>query len=145
SPSSGSPAGDRFSKMSPPDRLRVTVRLCVVALAALAVVAGVYVIATTPPTRDSIYPKCITYTATGVHCPGCGTGRAAHFLLTGQPLTAIRYNLFAPLLLPFLTVVLFRTLLRWALDRPPPATRPVHAAWLWALVIALVLYAVLRN
>jgi hypothetical protein len=131
--------------MSSPDRLRVAVRLCVVALAALGVVVGCYVIATTVPTRDSIYPKCVTFSLFGVHCPGCGTGRAAHFLLTGQPLTAIRCNAFAPFFLPFVVVVAFRELLRWALQAPPPNRSPVRAFWLWSLAAALIIYGVARN
>jgi len=120
------------------------VRLAVVALFALALIAGVFVIATTSPTRDSIYPKCIAYTATGIHCPGCGTGRAAHFLLNGRPLDALRCNLFAPFILPFLLVALFRSLLIWALDRPFPEPR-IRAFWLRLFVAALIIYTVARN
>ncbi len=120
------------------------VRLAVVALAALAVLAGVFIIATTSPTRDSVYPKCIAYTVTGIHCPGCGTGRASHFLLNGRLLDALQCNLFAPFILPFLLVVLFRGLLLWALDRPVPEPR-VRAFWLRLLVVALIIYTVARN
>lgn len=131
--------------MTTPPRATRVVRVAIVALAGLALAAGVYVIAATPPTRDSIYPKCPTFTAFGVHCPGCGTGRAAHFLLTGRPLDAVRANLFAPFLLPFVVVVTFRSLLVWAFDVPQPDGRPVRAIWLRLLAAALVAYGVLRN
>src|SRR5262249_9149808 len=76
------------------------VRLAILGLAALGLVAAVYTVATTVPARNSLYPKCVTYTALGVHCPGCGTGRAAHFLLNGHPLAALQCNVFAPFFLP---------------------------------------------
>lgn len=126
-------------------RLRRAVRFSLVVLAALAVAAGVYVIATTAPTRDSIYPKCVTYTALGVHCPGCGTGRAAHLLLTGRPLDALQANLFAPFLLPLVLAVAFIQLLRWAADAPPSDRPPVRARWIYLLASAFALYMVLRN
>lgn len=131
--------------MNPTDRLRKAVRFSLVALAALAVAAGAYLIATTAPTRDSLYPKCVTYTALGVHCPGCGTGRAAHLLLTGRPLDAFRANLFAPFLVPFALVAGFRQLLRWAADAPPSDRPPVGARWIYLLAAALTLYMLLRN
>jgi hypothetical protein len=131
--------------MTPTDRFRVSIRVSLVALAALAVVAGGYVIATTVPTRDSFYPKCVTHQLTSLHCPGCGTGRAAHFVLTGRPLDAARANLFAPFLLPFAIVAAFRGLLRWALDSPPSNREPVRAIWLWLLVAGLLVYTVARN
>ena len=121
------------------------VRLALVALAGLALAVVCYVIATTVPTRDSFYPKCITFTALGVHCPGCGTGRAAHFLLTGHPLAALQCNLFAPFFLPYLVVVAFRALLGWALDTPPSFRPPGRARWRWLLAAALIAYTVARN
>ncbi|QJW94432.1 DUF2752 domain-containing protein [Frigoriglobus tundricola] len=124
--------------------MKRAVRLAVVALVALGLMAGGFVIATTSPTRDSIYPKCITYTATGLHCPGCGTGRASHFLLNGRLLDALQCNLFAPFILPFFLVALFRSLLIWALDRPFPEPR-IRALWLRLLAAALIIYTVARN
>jgi Protein of unknown function (DUF2752) len=120
-------------------------RLGVVVLAALAMFAIGYVIATTRPTQASIYPKCPTFTSTGVHCPGCGTGRAVHFLLNGQFLTALQCNAFAPFLVPFLIVAAFRSLLGWALRRPLTSGSLIPAFWLWLLTAALLLYAVARN
>jgi hypothetical protein len=128
----------------PPRAARV-VRLALVALAGLALAIGVYLVATTVPTRNSLYPKCVTFTALGVHCPGCGTGRAMHFLLNGQPLTALRCNAFAPFFLPFLFLVAFRALLGWALRLPQPNRRPVRAFWLWLLAAGLIVYTVARN
>ena len=128
-----------------PNDFRRTVRLCLVGVVALIVAGGTYVIATTPPTAHSIYPKCPTHQLTGVHCPGCGTGRAAHFLLTGRPLEAVRYNLFAPLLLPFFVVLLFRSLLGWARGTPLSDWPPVPASWLRLFLALLIIYTVARN
>lgn len=119
-------------------------RLGVVALAALALVVVGFLIATTRPTPTSLYPKCPTYTATRLHCPGCGTGRSVHFLLTGRPLDALQCNAFAPFLVPFLLLVAFRSLLDWAFARPPAAV-PVPTWCLWLVVAAFLLYTIARN
>jgi hypothetical protein len=121
------------------------VRLLLVAGAAALVATAAYAVASAPPTPDSLYPKCASHALTGLHCPGCGTGRAAHALLNGRPLDALGYNLFAPLLLPLLLALAFRGLVGWAVGRPVLRTRPVPHVWLWALAAALVLYGVVRN
>lgn len=117
--------------------------LVVFALAALSVVF--YLIAVTPPTPDSFYPKCMFHQSTGLHCPGCGMGRATHFLLNGQPLTAIQYNAFVIVVPPVLAVAGLRLLLGWALGLPAKRKRPVRAFWIWLLFAGLVLFAIARN
>ena len=122
-----------------------TVRLILVAFLALAAVAGLYLIAVTPPTPESIYPKCMFHKVTGLHCPGCGMGRATHFLLNGRPLTAIQYNAFVILVLPVVVVAAIRSLFGWALRAPTRDHRPIRAFWIWLLFAALLLFAIARN
>jgi hypothetical protein len=136
--------GTEFVNTGAPIRWRA-VRFAVVALVALGIGAVGYTIATTVPTRHSLYPKCPTHLLTGLHCPGCGTGRATHLLLNGHPLDALRCNAFAPFFGPYLTFVLLSFLLRWALHVPPQNRRPVRAFWIWLLAAALIIYTVARN
>lgn len=53
-------------------------------------------------------PRCMLKWLTGFDCPGCGSQRALHALLDGDPLRAWGYNLLLPPLLIYalLTVAL---------------------------------------
>lgn len=44
-------------------------------------------------------PKCPVKTLTGWDCPGCGSTRALHSLIEGEPLQALRCNFFLPIAL----------------------------------------------
>ena len=44
------------------------------------------------PNEHSFYPECVTYTITGILCPGCGSTRALYQLVHGNIGEAIRLN-----------------------------------------------------
>lgn len=54
------------------------------------------------PLRVDFYPKCPLFLLTGIYCPGCGALRATHALLHGHVFTALGFNAFYVLTLPFL-------------------------------------------
>lgn len=111
---------------------------------ALGIAAGCYFIAVTPPTPDSWYPKCHFYQFTGLHCPGCGTGRAAHFFFNGQVLTAARLNIFAVIALPIIAIITIRSTMLRAFGRNP--RQRLMPAWaIWLLFLTIILFWVLRN
>jgi hypothetical protein len=116
-----------------------------VAIAALALAGAVYVITVTPPTPDSFYPKCTLYQATGLHCPGCGAGRAAHSALNGQFVQALAYNPVAVVLLPAVAVVVLVRIARWALGRPPRNGYLLSGRTILVLAVGLLLFMLLRN
>lgn len=89
------------------------------------------------PARSTLYPSCLFQVATGFFCPGCGTLRALHRLLHGQVLEALRYNALTVAVLPIAAWVLAR--------EARGAKRPLSLAALWALVLVVVLFGVLRN
>ncbi|HZY90519.1 MAG TPA: DUF2752 domain-containing protein [Gemmataceae bacterium] len=128
--------------MSQPLTLRARRRLLL--LAALAVPAGLFLLYRYAPTADSLYPRCLFHTVTGLHCPGCGTTRCLHALLHGQFRQAAAYNALALLALPFL---LFWAA-RWGLAflrGVPLRARPLPA-WAYVALVAVVLaFWVLRN
>lgn len=120
------------------------VRGTLLAILMLGLIAGLYSIAITPPTPDSWYPKCHFYQFTGLHCPGCGTGRAAHFALNGQLLTAARLNIFAVIALPIIAILTIRRTLAEAFGHK--VRRRVIPAWsIWLLFAAIMLFWILRN
>jgi hypothetical protein len=114
-------------------------------MAALALAGAVYFIAATPPTPDSLYPKCTLYQATGLHCPGCGAGRAAHAALNGRFAQAFAYNPIAVVLLPAVAVVVLVRVARWALGRPPRDGYLLSGRTILVLAAGLLLFMVLRN
>lgn len=130
---------------APSRRLRVQVRAALAALATLALAGVAYIIATTAPTNDSIYPKCVAYQLTGLHCPGCGAGRAAHAALNGRLAQALAYNPFAVVLLPLLVAAGLIGVGRWVADCPPRDRYRIGSRWVLGLAIALILYTVARN
>jgi Protein of unknown function (DUF2752) len=107
--------------------------------------AGAAYVATVDPARRGVFPTCPFHRLTGLWCPGCGTTRALHQLLTGHVATALGSNLFAPLL-----VVLGGYLwLSWLwpamrLGRLPNLARIPSPVWT-GLVAAVVVYGILRN
>ena len=136
----------------PTDRHRRAVRLALAALAAAGAAAFVLLIRAVPPTEHSLYPKCQSYQVFGLHCPGCGMTRAAHALLTGDPVQAVAYNPLAPVVLPALAVLAGRAFVSWAWGRTPPRRRPARPRpsrllrlTPWALAAGLVAFGVLRN
>ncbi len=72
----------------------------VVGLAALVVAASVYF--TFDPSHSAWFPKCPFLVLTGYKCPGCGSQRAVHALLTGNLATAWHYNALLVVALPFI-------------------------------------------
>ena len=126
-------------------RQRVAVRGTLLVIAAAALAAVCYLIAVTPPTPDSYYPKCVLYQTTGLHCPGCGGGRAAHALLNGRVLSAIHFNALSVLILPVIAFVLIRTAIGRAFAIPVRLRKPLPAWCIWMLFVVIVTFGVLRN
>jgi len=88
-------------------------------------------------------PSCPFRVWTGFLCPGCGTLRATHYFLNGQFSIAFRCQ---PLLF-FLTpiLVLLAGKLCYEYLRKTSVTFPFESQVYWLIVIAVCLFAVLRN
>lgn len=107
---------------------------------------GVLVVLTLVDPAESIWiPKCPVKLLTGLQCPGCGFQRAAHALLHGDVLGALRFNWFLLYAVPYLLVLIAeRFFLRgkwqlkirqWAEDN-----RVV-----WSYVVVYFVWFVVRN
>ena len=109
-------------------------------LAALSGVFGVWLLGSRPP---AWYPPCPFHLATGLFCPGCGSGRAVHALVHGEWARALGLNPLLVLLLPFGLAWLGWTVWR-GLGRGLPAAgfpRPVAMI----LLVLVSVYWGLRN
>jgi Protein of unknown function (DUF2752) len=96
------------------------------------------------PATSGLFPPCPLHALTGWYCPGCGSLRALHQLLLGNLGAAFALNPLAVLSLPFLVYgmasygmfqIRRRYLPRWF----------IPASWIWTLLAAILVFAVLRN
>jgi hypothetical protein len=111
---------------------------------AIAPVAGAVVLFLYNPTEVRFYPFCVFHKLTGLHCPGCGALRAGHALLHGRIAAALSYNLFLVLSLPLIGYEWLSMASHAVRGRRLPPL-PLRAGWIWALLVAIVVFTVLRN
>ncbi len=120
------------------ERLRGRREQALLALGAFLLVLLVLVFV--DPRTARLAPVCPLHYATGLHCPGCGTGRALHALVHGDVVRALRMNALAVAAIPVFLVLTIRAVLRP--ERPLPFPPP----WLQFLLYALLAFLlVARN
>ena len=122
---------------------RIAPRLAYVALAVLASL-GVAMLYTFDPRNTDSYPVCPFLGLTGYHCPGCGTLRALHQLLHGNVIGALGYNPLTILALPFIAYSYAAGAAR-AFRAPALPRVFIPPAWIWALLVGVIAFWVLRN
>lgn len=116
-------------------------RLLAVALAAASALG---VLLAFNPAGSVVFPPCPFHALTGLYCPGCGTLRALHHLLHGRPLQALGLNLLTVISLPFLGYALASETLLATVGKRLPGVR-LPASWIWALLVAIMLFWIFRN
>lgn len=109
----------------------------------LGAAAGLAYLGAVDPNQAGHYPTCPFLLVTGLSCPGCGSLRALHALAHLDLAGALARNPFTVLA----TVLLADSWLRWLRRRVRGTERTVAApAWaIWALLVAICLFWVLRN
>jgi hypothetical protein len=70
-------------------------------VAFVVLILAMYVYYTYDPSYSIYFPKCMVFVLTGYRCPGCGVQRCVYQLLHGDIATALSYNYFAGLSLPY--------------------------------------------
>lgn len=124
----------------PADRVA---RLRLPALLAAAGVAGFAYLGSVSPYAPGGYPLCPISALTGLACPGCGTARSLHSLVTGDLSAAFARNPLVPVLVVIGALVFARwVVLRWRGERftwSPPNWLPI------TLGVGVLLFGVLRN
>ena len=118
-------------------------RLAYIALGMLASL-GFAMLYTFDPRNVDAYPVCPFFGLTGYHCPGCGTLRALHQLLHGNVIGAFGYNPLTVLSLPFIAYSYAAGATR-AFRAPVLPRVFIPPAWIWALLVGVVAFWVLRN
>jgi hypothetical protein len=99
------------------------------------------------PSENPFYPRCLSYTLTGLHCPGCGTTRSLHAALNGHFRQALAYNLLMPIIVPLFAYSFLLTLYRqiWGIRTRASRYRKTTNALLWLLMGVMILYGIARN
>lgn len=111
-----------------------------------ALAAGAAWVAALDPSEEGTFLQCPFRLATGLWCPGCGLTRATHHLLTGDVVSALRFNAFVAV---FLAVAAYGWLV-WTLraagsdraGRWPTSVAPPVALCAGAVLVA---FAIARN
>lgn len=97
-------------------------------------------VASAPPGENALLPPCPFKVATGLDCPGCGTGRALYQLTRGDVLTAIDHNVLAMVALPLMVWAW----LAWVAPGRVPAWR-LPAPLVRLLPVVIIGYWIVRN
>jgi hypothetical protein len=119
-------------------------RRAVLATGSAAAGFAVFLLYHFDPTTTEVFPLCPFRYFTGYYCPGCGSLRALHQLLHGNVAAAFAYNPLAVLSVPLILYwCVSQAALLWR-GRPLPS-RFVPARWIWALLVLVLSFWVLRN
>lgn len=114
------------------------------AVGVLAMAGGSAAIAYFDPAKANFFPVCPLYSLTGLACPGCGLTRGFHALFHGDIIPALDFNLLLPVWVVIFGYVWISLLVLAVRGRALPMwmTSP---KFLWAFMIVLLTFGVLRN
>ncbi|MCF7956272.1 MAG: DUF2752 domain-containing protein [Phycisphaerae bacterium] len=96
------------------------------------------------PGESDLFPPCPFKSLTGLYCAGCGTLRGLHQLLHGNLVAAMGLNPLMVLSLPYLGYAYFSLWSKVTRGKPLPS-KFIPAKWLWMLLAAIILFAIVRN
>lgn len=95
------------------------------------------------PVSTSWAPKCITYSLTGLQCPGCGSQRMMHALFHGDFEAAWHFNPFLICFLPVIATMAFAAATRTRFPRLYSMVNSLPV--IIGVAVSLVLWTILRN
>jgi hypothetical protein len=95
------------------------------------------------PSDYGFIPSCVFYKMTGLYCPGCGSMRAMHFLLTGSIFLSLRCNPLVIFLFPLIIFLLIKWL--YAIFGQKELTFRGLQYIYWGVLVVIVLFFIIRN
>lgn len=117
-------------------------RRLALASGAVALAAAALLYAFVDPAAH-LFPRCIFLSLTGFQCPGCGSQRAIHALLTGHLSQAWHFNALFVASIPFIILLFVSS---WHKQRWPRLYNTLNSTPAIAIVaIAVIAWSVFRN
>ena len=111
----------------------------------LLFIAALYVFYVIDPQTHALFPRCSFLMVTGYECPGCGSQRAIHQLLHFNIGSALKYNAFMVLALPYISLGIYLQYFGGK-ARNPKLEKIFFGRWSAMFVLLFILaYWVLRN
>lgn len=96
------------------------------------------------PFTSAFAPKCIFRLLTGYDCPACGIQRAIHTLINGDLVTALRYNYFLLISIPYFIAIAITTF--WKADLIVKMGYYVqHPKVVRAILVLIIIWWIVRN
>ena len=108
------------------------------------ILGGSSLVAYFDPSKANFLPVCPLYSLTGFACPGCGLTRGFHALFHGDILTSLDFNALIPIWAVIFGYALVSMTLLALRGRGLP-TWPIGPKVLFAFLVTLILFGVLRN
>jgi prepilin signal peptidase PulO-like enzyme (type II secretory pathway) len=111
--------------------------------AAIIIVIAVAVIYTIYDPTLPWFPRCVFLQLTGLQCPGCGSQRALHALLTGSLIDAWHFNAMVIILIPIALLAAVGNLMGSRMSRLNAAFHSPRI--IMAIAVAIVVWWIARN
>lgn len=114
----------------------------------IGVLGGLGYLAAVDPNTPGHYPLCPTQALFGLDCPGCGTLRGTHELVTGNVAGALDNNVLLIVFLPLAVVLWVRWVLRAWRGRTPAVSRAVfqrRTTVMITVLVAVLAFGIIRN
>lgn len=116
--------------------------VCGLGLGLVALLAVLYIV---NPGEGRGFIPCPVYLTTRLYCPGCGMARAVHSLLHLDIYQALRFNVLGVILLLPAGVYVAARAVDYVRTGGNHIDRHLSPALLWCILVAVLLYGVLRN
>lgn len=96
------------------------------------------------PAEHGWFAQCAFYRMTGLECPSCGSQRALHLLLHGEPVAALASNPFLVISIPYVVVIAYGCL--WTSERAKAVKRiALGRTAVYTYLILFGLWWIIRN
>lgn len=118
--------------------------------ATIVLTAAIFLYSAFDPADSVFWPKCPFYLLTGLECPGCGSQRAIHSLLNGDPVSAMHYNFLLVAAMPYLLLFVFLKIVMKIPGKAAAFCRKTemalyHGPALRVVLAVILLFWLLRN
>ncbi len=98
------------------------------------------------PATNKYFPTCPFYKFTGFFCPGCGSQRALHFILTGNIKAALASNILLVIFLPFLIIYYVVEAINFFRQKSTIKIGLIHKTWfIYSIAGVIIIFWIVRN